>query len=200
MMERWPGMVMIGAAGRNVGKTEYACSLIRAVAPVQPVTGLKVTTVSERNGPCPRGGTGCGVCSSLDGDFCLTEERNTSSNKDTCRMLEAGARQVFWLRVLKDALATGAEALKAALPLDVPIVCESNSLRGVLEPDLFLIIRERGAAEAKQSAANVMAYADQVILFDKTGFDVPPAAVGWAKGVWRLSATPAPHGVNSEQP
>jgi len=154
-MMRWPGMVMIGAAGRNVGKTEYACDLIRLLVP-QPVVGVKVTTIAERNGPCPRGGAGCGVCTSVKGDFCLTEEHETTSGKDTCRMRAAGAQHVFWLRVLKYALDSGVAALRAALPAGVPVVCESNSLRAVIEPDVFLIIKEKGSSNVKQTAADVM--------------------------------------------
>lgn len=187
MMERWPGMVMIGAAGRNVGKTEYACDLIRAVAPTQLVVGLKVTTIAERNGRCPRGGAGCGVCTSLKGDFCLTEERDAESGKDTCRMLNAGAQHVFWLRVLKHALNAGVDALHAALPPNVPVVCESNSLRNVLKPDLLLIIKEENSTTIKQTAAHVMADANRIILFDGTGFDMPPATVAWTGSRWEFT-------------
>ena len=57
-MLKIPGMLMIGAAGRNVGNTELACALIRKYSAERPVTGIKVTTVTRRDGTCPRGGTG----------------------------------------------------------------------------------------------------------------------------------------------
>ena len=100
-----PGMLMVGACGRNVGKTELACALIRQASGDRPVLGIKVTTVDERRGTCPRGGRGCGVCASLEGAFCVTEERpGGPCGKDTVRMLSAGAERVFWLRVRSDRL------------------------------------------------------------------------------------------------
>ena len=78
-----PGMLMIGAAGRNVGKTELACSIIRSAAAQNEVTGVKVTTIADEKGRCPRGGKGCGVCSSLKGDWCITEETDGPADKDT---------------------------------------------------------------------------------------------------------------------
>ena len=90
-MVRIPGMIMVGAAGRNVGKTEFACSLIRQFGPSRRIIGIKVTTIDSTTGPCPHGGDGCGACSSLEGNYCITEETDSRSNKDTCRMLAAGA-------------------------------------------------------------------------------------------------------------
>ena len=96
-----PGMIMIGAGDRNIGKTEFACSLIRKFSSRRNIIGIKVTTIDETRGGCPHGGDGCGVCASLQGNFCITEETDSKPDKDTCRMLAAGATKVFWLRVLK---------------------------------------------------------------------------------------------------
>ena len=126
-MIKIPGMIMVGAGDRNAGKTEFTCSLIRKFGTQRPVVGLKVTTVDEGKSGCPRGGDGCGACSSFDGNYCLTEETNVNSDKDTCRMLAAGAKKVFWLRVLKQHLEEGANALQDAIGTGVVSVCESNS-------------------------------------------------------------------------
>ncbi|UCC99737.1 MAG: hypothetical protein JSW66_07605, partial [Phycisphaerales bacterium] len=91
---------MIGSAGANVGKTELACAILRKFGERDNIIGIKVTTIDDKNGQCPRGGQGCGVCSSLDGVFCITEESDTCSEKDTSRLLTSGASRVFWLQVL----------------------------------------------------------------------------------------------------
>ena len=96
--------ILIGAADRNVGKTELACFLIKKVSKTQKVIGLKVTTVNEMNGKCPRGGIGCGACSSLQGNYCIYEEVSKKTNKDTSKMLNAGATSVFWIRSLHNHL------------------------------------------------------------------------------------------------
>lgn len=46
-------MLMIGGAGRNAGKTTFACEVIGNSATLCEITALKVTTVSQRDG-CER--------------------------------------------------------------------------------------------------------------------------------------------------
>ena len=101
MMFQRPDILMIGATGRNTGKTTFACEVIRRYSGRHAVVGAnaKVTTIADRRGPCPRGGQGCGVCSSLAGDYQITEERAEAGGKDTQRMLAAGAHRAYWLRV-----------------------------------------------------------------------------------------------------
>jgi len=114
-MIRIPAMFMIGAMGRNAGKTEFACSLIRKFCSEHNVIGIKVTPVDKADGSCPRGGTGCGVCTSLNGDYDITEETDSQPDKDTCRMLAAGAKKVFWLRSLRTHLVEAMATLQAVI-------------------------------------------------------------------------------------
>jgi len=100
-------MIMIGATGRNTGKTEMACRLIKKFISSYTVIALKVTTIKETDGKCPRGGEGCGVCSALDGSYLLTEEGTDNPQKDTGKMRAAGAHKVYWLRVKKECLSKG---------------------------------------------------------------------------------------------
>jgi hypothetical protein len=68
------GMLMVGSAASNVGKTELACALLRKFTKVREVIGIKVTAITGKEGQCPRGGEGCGVCSSLEGVYSIAEE------------------------------------------------------------------------------------------------------------------------------
>lgn len=179
-----PRMVLIGAAGRNVGKTEFACKLIRQLAPRRDVIGVKITTIREQGGSCPRGGAGCGVCGSLQGPYLVTEEHDTTSGKDTARMLEAGASRVLWLRVRQANLEEGVCALMNLIPADAPIVCESNSVREIVTPSCFIIIRAKGSEEIKESCRRVMAKADRQLEFDGTGWNVQPDELAFALGRW----------------
>ncbi|HIJ64723.1 MAG TPA: molybdenum cofactor guanylyltransferase [Candidatus Hydrogenedentes bacterium] len=207
-------MLMIGSAGRDSGKTQFACSVIRKSCADHNVIGVKVTTIQERGGRCPRGGESCGVCAALDGNFCLTEEAKqgqsrlgrtsgrpslgtvpvlggtvpvlTVSAKDTDRLLDAGAAKVYWLRVLKDRLEEGARALLDALDPNALIVCESNSLRTVVEPDLFLMFRHADARTFKASARAVREHADRVATFNGASFDLDLDDLSVANGQWAL--------------
>ncbi len=163
-MFKLDGMLLIGSAGRKTGKTELACAIIRKFSKDRDITGIKVTAIEERDGQCPRGGQGCGVCSSLDGNFYITEETDRSSDKDTARLLAAGASQVFWLRVMKTHLEEGLTALLDIIGADAVSICESNSLRQVVEPGLFLIVKGGEQEVWKSSARDVRKYADRIVV------------------------------------
>jgi len=163
-MFKLDGMLMIGSAGRKTGKTELACALIRKFSKDRDIIGIKVTTIEERDGQCPRGGQGCGVCSSLDGDFYITEETDSNSEKDTARLLAAGAKRVFWVRVMKTHLEESLTALLDVIGADAVSICESNSLRQVVEPGLFLIVKGRDVKVWKSSARQAKRYADRIVV------------------------------------
>ena len=170
-MLKLDGMLMIGSAGRNAGKTVLACAAIKKFCKSTNITGIKVTTIKAKDGKCPRGGRGCGVCSSLDGDFCITEELKRNSSKDTSRLLAAGASRVFWLRVMRSHLEQGLTALLSIMGSDAISVCESNSLRHVVEPGLFLMVTSPNLKRWKGSAQDVRRYVDKVVVSDGSSFD-----------------------------
>ncbi|MGD2094689.1 MAG: molybdenum cofactor guanylyltransferase [Phycisphaerales bacterium] len=170
-MFKLDGMLMIGSAGTNVGKTELACALLKKFSKSHNITGIKVTTIKEKDGQCPRGGEGCGVCSSLEGVYCITEETNSKTGKDTARLLAAGANKVFWLRVLREHLSEGTTALLNLIGPDVVSICESNSLRQVVEPGLFLMARNNNLKTWKSSAQEVQKYADSIVSSNGESFN-----------------------------
>lgn len=185
-MIRLGGMLMIGSTGANVGKTELACALIKKFGKIRPIIAVKVTTIRAKDGLCPRGGEGCGVCSSLEGAFAVMEELDSSSKKDTARLLAAGADQVFWLRVMRTHLKEGLAALVDIIGPDAVVVCESNSLRRVVEPGLFLIVNNRGEKKWKSSAQNVKRYADKIVFSDGNGFDFDIDRIKLIDGKWTI--------------
>jgi hypothetical protein len=179
-------MLMIGAQGRNTGKTELACRVIQREAARVPVAALKVTTVVRTDGSCPRGGAGCGVCSSLAESWCVTEEHDAESDKDTSRLLGSGARAAYWLRVREEALVDGAAGLLEHVPAGWVSVCESNSLRRVVEPGLFLQVRASSAQAVKTSARAVASLADRVVVSDGATFDLALDRISLLDGQWAL--------------
>jgi hypothetical protein len=147
-------LILIGSSGRNAGKTTLATELIRLWRDVVPITALKVTTVHE--GGCPHGDAGCGACA-LSGGFALERETGRDPAKDTARLLAAGAERVFWLRATPACLAEGYARFLQETPPQSLIICESNSLREVLTPALFIMVTS--AAPVKASAARVASLA-----------------------------------------
>ncbi|MFH2131047.1 MAG: molybdenum cofactor guanylyltransferase [bacterium] len=183
-MVKIPNMLIIGSAGRNSGKTEFACRLIRRYRSRETVIGVKITTIDENGRPCPRGGEGCGVCNSFTGKYAITEERDGPPGKDTVRMLEAGAHKVFWLRVQKDYLREGVFALRQLVDDTACIICESNSSRLVLEPGFFLVMQKRASESIKLSCRNVIRHADKIVTFSGSEWDMEPGDLVFADGQW----------------
>jgi len=176
-------ILCIGSAGRNSGKTEFACELIRKYRRQETVIGIKITTIDEDR-PCPRGGDSCGVCKSFTGKYSIDEERDGPAGKDTVRMMNAGADKVYWLRVRKKHLREGVFALCQLLGSSACVICESNSSRQVLEPGFFLVMRELKSRVIKKTCRDVIKYADKVVTFHGSGWDISPDDVNYADGKW----------------
>ncbi len=184
-------MLMVGSAGRNAGKTEFSCRLIEKFGPSYSIIGIKVTAIEQANDNCPRGGEGCGVCTTLKGNFCITEETDSRSDKDTCRMLAAGAARVFWLRTLKTHLKEGITALLEVIGDDQIMICESNSLRSVVEPGLFIMVANSSDNSRKPSAEGVAGYVDRFVSSDGEKFDIDLDEIELVNGKWvsKMDAT-----------
>ncbi len=155
-----PTMILVGSTARDLGKTALATRLIEALRPREKVVGVKVTTIRDRETKCPRGGDGCGICSSLTGNYEIWEEMDPDGEKDTSQLLKAGAARVFWLKVMRDALAEGLDALMTHIDREAVIVAESNSLRQVVTPNLFLMLKESDRDQVKPTAREVMSFVD----------------------------------------
>lgn len=183
-MVRFDSMLMIGSSGSNAGKTELACRLLKRLGSTREIIGVKVTTITSTDQPCPRGGQGCGVCSAMEGEYRITEETVRNSGKDTGRLLAAGASKVYWLRVMRRHLRQGLAALIEVVGRDAVVICESNSLRRVVVPGLFLIVESSGHEPWKPSARQVRRDADGILASNGDGFDldlerIQLAGTGW---------------------
>ena len=171
-----PNMLLVGAADRNVGKTNFVCRIIKEYLQSEPVVAAKITVIKEEGDKCPRGGQGCGVCTSLPGKFVITEELNSASSKDTSKMFAAGATKTFWLRVLESSMEEGVKELlhiiRNAVKHEPMIVCESNSIRKVIEPGLFVVLKKTGENYVKPSCRTVINFADKIIYFDLCKYSI----------------------------
>jgi hypothetical protein len=154
-------IILIGGTGRNAGKTTLAVALIKKLRDAgSPVNAAKVITVEQKGSLCPRGGKGCGACA-LESDFVLCEEQDARTGKDTAQLLAAGAGRVFLLRSLKQALAEAFSTMREKAG-DAPLIVESNSLRTVMKPALFVMLSAANTPP-KPSARAVMQSADIII-------------------------------------
>ncbi len=170
-------LLIIGSTGRNTGKTEFACRIIEKHSTQKEIIGVKVVPVDKNEGDCHRGLEGCGLCNSLTGDYKIIEEMAIDSFKDTSRMLKAGAKKTYLLLVDRNSLEKGIIALLKIIPDNALIVIESNSIRKVIEPGLFIVIKEFTNNSVKNSCAEVIEFADKIIEFNNMNWDFNPDKV-----------------------
>lgn len=161
-----PQMVLIGSAGRNSGKTTLAVEFIKQWKAEFHIIALKVTASDSKDGKCPRGGIGCGVCTNIKGNYELIEEKNIKSDKDTSILLMSGAENVYWLKVLKTHIDEGIRYFLSRIPENTLIICESNTLRNVVKPGVFIMLKNTQNSSIKKSASEVIDKADLIIEGD----------------------------------
>ena len=180
---RIPGMLLLAGAASDVGKTTFACSILRRFSEQLNLVAAKVTLLRPEDGPCPRGKSGCGVCSLSLQDFLMEEEKTGDHpDKDTGKLLAAGAERALWVKTPRTSLSRAATALAGAIG-GQPSICESSSLRRVVRPDLFLMV---GAADRplKPSAAELRPWVDRFI--EPPAFQRTLHELEFQRGRWRL--------------
>lgn len=180
-MKRMPNMLMAGAAGRNLGKTEFLCRAIREQSKVRAVIGIKVTTIDDPQADYRN----------IDGRFIISREEPADDHKDTHRMFRSGATAVYWLRVKRPHLQNGLDALLSELQHDdintdtACLVMESGGARNYINPGLFLIIQEHND-QLKPSCAEVAHLADELVNVNADGWDILPEELVFENGQWGL--------------
>ena len=180
--------ILIGGAGRDVGKTAFACRIIERYARSVDVIGIKITVSgagdqSDRGG---HGGTAADENHSPGGSYRILEDPIPSGSTDTGRMLEAGARRAFWLRAKREFLEEGIEALFHLLPEGVCVVAEGTSARMIMEPGAFIVLGKRDDPVMKGSCAAVVHLADKTAVFDGLSWDFPPENCLFLDGEWMV--------------
>jgi len=185
MLISYPHMLLIGSSKRNIGKTHLATSIIKRNLSVTDIIGLKITTIEEKTKTCPHGNDDCSVCTDIEGNYLIREEKDGSLEKDTSLLLKAGAKKVYWLIVLEDKLEEGARALLDVIPADSVIVAESNRFRLAVQPGLFLML-VYPQKKFKESARRVQKYADLIIETDGKQFDTNIDKIGYSQDRWVL--------------
>ena len=157
--ETLKNLIIVAGVGRNVGKTELACRLIRKFSARTDVYGLKVSAIH------PDEGIFHGDHTNLESGIDLLEVTRRGLEKDTSRMLRAGAARVFYLQGDDQRIRTGFQRYQSMLPAEAVTVCESSSLWKYVQPGLLVLVRSPHV-EVKPRAAELLDKASLVIDSD----------------------------------
>ncbi len=175
-------MIIIGATARQSGKTELASGIIKNFCKKEKITGIKVTILHEGDASFHRS-----MNLPLDENFIIEKSAVNEKNKSTDRMLAAGAIETYWVHSKAEFLNDALQQLLPMIDKNSFIVCESNSLRKFVEPDIFIMILNK-TSSVKKSAADILKLADLIIESDGKEFiNFDFSRIGISNGKWVLN-------------
>ncbi|MCX6252950.1 MAG: hypothetical protein NTV31_00520 [Bacteroidia bacterium] len=127
-----PNLLLIAGTGTKSGKTSIACKIIKQF-PNLKIAAIKISPHFHETT------TGLILKSEKEG-YSIYEETNSSTLKDTSRMLHSGANKVFFAKVWDNQLQIVFNEIMEYIPSNVPVICESPALRNFIEPGVFIIM------------------------------------------------------------
>jgi hypothetical protein len=179
-----PYILMIGGNARHTGKTSMVCSVISKFSAQLEIIGLKVTGIKP--GEDKFHGNHKGEAAE---PYTILEEINQHSEKDTSQMIRAGATRVFYIRAQDDFMEA---AILRFLEIigNRPIVCESRSLRTLVEPGLFLLMMRDLPGEQPKNMSQYLAIADDICSSgnDNEAIQSLTSRISFNENGWKLLA------------
>jgi hypothetical protein len=179
-----PTMLMIGGSGRNVGKTTLICAIMRKFASATQIIGLKVTSI--RPGEKDFHGHHDTASSS---SYQIIEEQDNDSEKDTARMLRAGAKKVYYLQTTDDQLSMAMKSFFDIEDQNSIIICETRNLSRIIKPGIFVLISDPAHDNFKANSSEFFKTADLHLEFDHKNRVMETYAdlIILEDGKWRLN-------------
>ena len=160
-----PNILLIAGQQQNVGKTTLACNIIARFARHLNIIALKVTPHFHKN---------VGNANPIiEGDrFQILEETKMEGNKDTARMLRAGANKSYLIQSNHDSLNMALDAFGGLIPENTPIICESAGVREHIIPSVFFVLRRLNCKICSAEDENMFKLATRIVTFTGSGFDI----------------------------
>lgn len=171
-------LLLVAGTGRNSGKTSFVCRVCEAWDTPLPLVCIKISNHIHL-----LEGTRLLYSSK---DFSIYEETREASDKDTARMLAAGASKVLFIEADGEFVYQAFQKALESIPIVSAIICESGTLRRYIKPSLFVILHTLGT-EPKESSKDLMTMADKVFYFESGNLQIPEIPVAYANNRWKLN-------------
>lgn len=166
LMIKMPNLLLIAGNGRNVGKTFLACRIIRKFSLSAEVVGIKI---SPHFHPFDEAQVW-----RKDENFVVFDEKQIST-KDSSRMLQAGAKTVYFIMSKPTHLRQAFSSLENMLAGKL-VVCESGGLHHFVDPGLFLFVKNEGGKIVKP---DVLKYRPTMVVNNGKNFDLDIQNIGF---------------------
>nr|WP_321454065.1 hypothetical protein [uncultured Carboxylicivirga sp.] len=132
-MKDFENIIMLAGNGRNVGKTLLSGRIISHLTENGDVYGIKISSHFHEL--------------SKDVNYIVKTEdyeiikEKAINNKDSSRMLQAGAKEVYYVQCKDEALFDMFHFLLPLIPPKKPIIIESGGLYNVVNPKMMFYIQ-----------------------------------------------------------
>ncbi len=174
-----PQILLISGSGRNCGKTSLACEIIESISKRKAVIALKISPhfhqFSEQQ-----------ELLFDNKKFKIFRETDSTSGKDSSRMLRAGAAFSFYLQCEDENLAEAWECMNKFLPENRAVVCESGSLAKIFKPGLHLLVEGENPDKMKRSYLKNKELSDRIVHFDGLRFNINISDILFTGRQWKL--------------
>jgi hypothetical protein len=125
-------ILLISGLGRDTGKTLLATKVIEKFS-LLGVTAIKVSPHFHSSQEQP-------LFLGISNFFEVYEEKNPTGQKDSSRMLKAGAKKVFYIQCTDKTLERVLSIMIMHLDKDIPIICESGALSKYIIPGIHVLM------------------------------------------------------------
>jgi len=170
-----PNVLTISGTGRNVGKTTLACHIIEKMAIRQRITAVKISPhfhdVDYRESIIE-----------MPGKYAVYQEDSSDRNKDSSRMLAAGANQVFYVQAQDDYLKDVWDALTDLHDVQFPVIIESGGMQEVMDPGISLLV-----TNSKQNTKKISDHPGTIkVIPGEEDFERMINKIGFYAGSWKM--------------
>ena len=179
-----PNLLMIAGTGRKVGKTTFACQLISRASKTKEVVGIKISPHLHHQVE------GQKIIHQHHDKFQIIEEINPHSEKDSSRMLRAGATKVYYLQTIDKNIREPFDLLLELVDEHQAVICESGALLEYAKPGMFLLVKRKGQTSFKKGLDLLPYSPDAIVEFDDENFNPPPDEFCYNSGVWQKTKNP----------
>jgi hypothetical protein len=167
-------LIVVGGQCRKVGKTTLIVDLIRATLDLR-WTAVKITPHAESH--CPLNGRHC-ACVPSEHTFSIREEADRSGRTSTSRYLLAGAQRSLWVQTKDNCVRDVLDPLAQTLNESENVIIESDALVKFWRPAIFLMVLDSRMTDFKDSAREVMPFADAFVFRSPCPELIDPRALG----------------------
>ena len=172
MLQKFENILLVAGCGQNVGKTTFACQVIRHLKGQKP-TALKITPHFHSSTP------GLIELAGTD-NWKLFEETSVNTNKDSSLLLKSGANKSYLIQTKPEALAEAFRELQKYLPKNLPVIAESATLIEIIEPGFFVVILPDDKCKKKSTEA-LLPLADLIVISNGEHFNPPSEKINFNK-------------------